>query len=198
MSTTLTPVSVPPPTRRRVSIAAMAAVLVALMLSLVSPVKADAAMYFGNAGRIGQVTLDGPMITAWDLGIRLANGTYFYTKNWNVGSFLVARSPSSWSQTVTAESTLQRWDGRWVDVQKRTFSGTVTGNGTLRIPSWTWSPTNVPNNRFGYRVNYVIVWNDATTGQLLAYTAVLPNALSDNKCQTKNLRCSAFTDGVNF
>lgn len=177
---------------------ALGALIVFLLLTLFAPVRADAAMYAGTAGRIGSVSLNGPMLNAYDVGQRLWNGTTFYSKNWGVGGFTVTRSASSWSQTVTGVSTVQRWDGRWMDIQSRTWSGTVSGSGTLSFPAWTYSPTGVPNNRAGYRVNYLIKWNDSASGQLLAYTAILPNAYADNRCSTRTFACSSYTDGVNF
>ena len=177
---------------------AFGGLLIALLLTLFAPAGAEAAMYAGTSGRIGSVSLNGPMINVYDVGQRLANGTTFYSKNWNVGGFTVTRSASSWSQTVTAVSTVQRWDGRWVDISSRSWSGTVSGNGTLSFPAWTYSPTGVPTNRAGYRVNFQIRWNDWTSGQLLAYAAILPNTYADNRCSTRTLPCSSFTDGVNF
>lgn len=187
-------------TRRlsRGTLAVLGGLLMSLLLALANPTPAQAAYYVGRSGQIGSVTVDGPMVNAWDVGVRLANGTYFYTKNWNVGGFIVTRSPSSYSQRVAGVSTIQRWDGRWVDIQSRSWTGTVSGGGTLSFPAWTWSPTNVPNNRASYRVNFQIAWYDAASGKLLAYTAILPNAYSDNRCSTKNLRCTSYTDGLNF
>lgn len=191
------PTSIAPLTRRA-GRATLIGLLLAVILTLVQPVRADAAYYAGVTGRIGSVSLNGPMINAYDVAQSLWNGTTFYSKNWNVGGYSVSRSPSSWSQRVTAVSTIQRWDGRWVDIQSRNFSGSVSGSGTLTIPAWTWAPANVPNNRASYRVNYQIRWNDSSSGQLLAYTAILPNRYADNRCSTRKFFCTAYTDGLNF
>lgn len=187
-----------PPLTRRTGRAVGIGLLLAVCLTLVFPGHAAAAYYAGSAGQTGSVSLSGPMINAYDVGRPGMYGTTFYSKNFNVGGYSVTRSPSSWSQRVTAVSTIQRWDGRWVDIQSRSFSGNVSGSGSLAIPAWTWSPTGVPNNRSFYRVNYLIGWNDASTGQLVAFTAILPNSYSDNHCNARNLPCTAYTYGLNF
>jgi hypothetical protein len=182
----------------RLTVATVGGLLAALLMALIPTATAHAAYYAAPSGRIGSVTVNGPMINAYDVGRWLPNGTYFYSKNWGVGGFTVTRSPSSYSQRVTGVSTIQRWDGRWVDIQSRSWTGTVSGAGTLSFPTWTWSPTNVPNNRASYRVNFVITWTDYSSGQLLALTAILPNSYADNRCSTKHFRCTSYTDGLNF
>jgi hypothetical protein len=178
--------------------AAGVAVLLTMMLTGLLPAHADAATLSSTAGRTGTIWMNGPMINAWDLGTRLSNGTTFYTKNFNVGGITVGRSPSSSSQRVTVVSALQRWDGRWVNIQTRTRSGVVSGTGTVKFPEWTWSPTGVPNNRKSYRVIHGVYWYDLSSGQLLALTALLPNTVADNRCSTLNFRCTSYTDGLNF
>lgn len=179
------------------TLAAVGGLLMSLLLTFLTPAPAQAATYVGRTGQIGSVTVNGPMVNAYDVGQRLANGTYFYSKNWNVGGFTVTRSPSSSSQLVTGISTIQRWDGRWVDIQSRTWTGAVSGNGTLNFPAWTWSPANVPNQRQSYRVTFFIMWS-SLSGQTLAYTRVEPSTYADNLCATRNLPCTYYTDGVNF
>ena len=180
-------------------IAVFAAVVSSLLMTLFAATPAEAATTVGAAGRIGSITLNGPMINGYDVGQRLANGTYFYSKNWNVGGFTVTRSPASYRQRVTGKSTIQKWNGaRWVDIQSRTWSGTVAGTGTLRFPGWTYSPTNVPNNRASYRVNFLITWTNTANGQLVALTGVVPNKYSDNRCATTFFTCRTYTDGINF
>lgn len=198
MNTTVLAPSQPVTIHAKRTIGAVGGLLMALLLTFFTPAPAQAATYVGRSGQIGSVTLVGPMVNAYDVGQRLANGTYFYSKNWNVGGFTVTRSPSTYSQRVTAVAAIQRWDGRWVDIQSRTWSGTVSGTGTLSFPAWTWSPTNVPNNRASYRVNYLIAWNDSSSGQFVALTGILPNTYADNKCSTRFFRCTSYTDGLNF
>jgi hypothetical protein len=177
--------------------AAGVGLLMSLLLMLFHPVPADAASLAGNAGQIGTVWVNGPLINAWDSATPLQNGTTFYAKNFSVGGITVGRSPSSFEQRVTVVSGIQRWDGSWVDIQSRTRSGVVRGTGTVSFPEWTWSPS-VSNNRAFYRVVHVIYWVDSASGQLVAVTGVVPNSLADNRCSTKYFRCTSYTDSLNF
>ncbi|MEO7753540.1 MAG: hypothetical protein ABIS35_09015 [Terracoccus sp.] len=177
-----------------------AASILALAAVFAAPAApADAATYVGAAGRIGSVTLNGPMLNAYDVGQRALGYSTFYSKNINVGGFTVTRSPSSYSQRVVGASYIQRWvGGQWVIVQSRTWPGIVSGTGTLRFPAWTWSPTLVQNQRWLYRVVFIVKWSDSFSGSTLGYTYVLPNVVADQRCSTVSLPCARYTYGVNF
>jgi len=183
----------------RLIMAAFGGLLIALLFSLVTPVRADAAYFAGSSGRIGSVSLNGPMLVGSDWRTNGYAGTSIWWRAWEVGGFVVTRSPSSTAvQRVDGVSTIQRWDGRWVDIQSRSWSGTVSGNGTLTFPAWNWTPSSQPNNRASYRVNYQITWRVWATNQLLAYTAILPSTYADSRCRMIQLACTSYTDGNNF
>lgn len=184
---------------RRLAQVAVASILALAAVFATSAAPAKAAAYVTPAGRIGSVTLNGPMINAFEVGQRGLGYSTFYSKNIGVGGFTVTRSPSSYSQRVDGTSFIQRWvDGRWVIVQSRALGGTVSGNGTLSFPAWTWSPTGVQNHRSLHRVVFAIAWKDSSSGQALGSTLVLPTTVADNRCSAKNLGCTTYTYGVNF
>lgn len=184
----------------------LAQVIVASSLALAavfatSAAPASAATYVGQAGQLGSVTLNGPMLNAYVVGRPGLGYSTFFSKNFNVGGFIVARSPSSYSQVVVGAAYIQRWTGStWVTVQSRNWSGTVSGNGGYRFPAWTWSPTQVPNNRYLYRVVFGIGWADSSSGRTLATTYIAPTTVADNLCSTPNpnLPCASYNYGVNF
>ncbi len=181
------------------SVLALAGLLVSLVMSLFTVAPAGAAYYTGSAGPIGSVSLNGPMLVGSDYRINGMYGSSVWLKAWEVGSFVVQRSTyTSATQRVNGVSTIQRWDGRWVNIQTRSWAGNVSGNGTLTFPGWTWAPDSQPQTRSGYRVVYEIAWRVASTNQLLSYTTILPSTLSDSRCRMLQLGCSAFTDGINF
>ena len=184
---------------RRAGARPLAVLVLTLLAVLLSPVRADAAQYSNTAGRIGSVSLHGPMIIGSDYRTNGLYGTSIWWKAWEAGSYTVTRSPSSTAlQTVIGVSEIQRWDGSWVTIQSRTYNGRVSGTGTLTFPSWTWTPTQQPWRRAGYRVVYHLAWRVTATNQLLAYTTVVPSTYADNRCRMLSLGCSQYTDGINF
>jgi hypothetical protein len=189
------------PVRRLSRVHALAVLVLVLLGSLLSTPRAQAAQFSGTAGRVGYVQLNGPMITGSDYRINGMAYSSVWLKAWETGSFSAGRSPSSTAtQTVVAVIKIQKWTGAWTTMQQRTYHGQVSGAGTLSFPGWTWAPDTQPQYRAGYRVVYDLAWRVSATGQLLAYTTVVPSTYGDNKCRmiSGSLGCSSYTDGINF
>lgn len=179
----------------------IAVLVVALLLPLLHTTSADAAQYESVSGRPGSVTLQGAMVTGYDMSTRLANGTYFFSKSWEAGGFTVGRSPAyAGTQDVIGVYALQRFvNGTWTTWVSRTYNGRVSGNGTLRFPAWAHHPANVPNNRASYRVVYGVAWYVAGTTRHLSTVTIRPSTTADNRCHTRfGLRCDAYWDGIVF
>jgi hypothetical protein len=185
------------------TLARIAAVLVvALLVPFLHTSPASAAQYAQLSGRPGSVSLNGPMLTGYDMRTRLSNGTYVFSKSWEASGFTVGRSPAyTGTQDVVGIYVLQRYiNGTWTAWVSQNYSGRVSGTGTLRFPAWVHHPTNVPSYRQSYRVAYVVAWYVAGTSQNLATVTITPSTTADNRCHTVFgfFRCDAYWDGIVF
>ena len=173
----------------------------ALLLALLPTAPTTAAQYQGSFGRLGAVTLNGPMLTGFDTQQPGLGGTYLTIKNWQASGFTVGSSPAySGTQDVLVIYSLQRFiNGQWTQWVKMDYSGRVTGAGTLRFPPWTYSIIPAFNTRFPYRVVYGLTWRIAGTTTTLGTTGVGPNSMADNVCRMRfGTPCQAYPDGISF
>src|SRR5689334_19296695 len=93
----------------RTTARALVLLVVALLGSLLSTPRAEAAQFSGTAGRVGYVQLNGPMITGSDYRINGIAYSSVWLKAWETGSFSVGRSPSSTAtQTVIGVIKIQK------------------------------------------------------------------------------------------
>ena len=180
----------------------VAALAITLLLALLHTASATAAALFpGWTGRLGAVTLNGPMLTGYDLQTPLANGTSLTSKSWGASGFTVGSSPAySGTQDVVVTYSLQRnINGQWTQWVQQDYRGRVTGAGTLLFPPWTYTPASLPINRFGYRFVYGITWFVVGTNNQLGSTWVVPNSTADNRCQIRfGTPCAVYWDGIVF
>jgi hypothetical protein len=180
-------------TARRLAVLVSAA----LMIPMLSSPPASAVAATNASGRPGAVTVTLPMITGYDLSIPSAGNP----RMWETKGMVVGRSAgSTGTQTVSARYVLQKSaNGGWTNYfQSGDYSGTITGNGTLRFPSWTATPASQPINATGYRFVYHIVWSSTSTGAVLGAESVYPNRNGENACHTIVRRCTAYYDGIVF
>lgn len=184
---------------RRIIVRLVAVLALAFVVPLLHVESASAAQALAVSGRPGYVSLNGPMITGYDMATRLSNGTYFYSRSFETSGITVGRSSAyTGTQYVYVTYRLQDYSGGWRTWQQRSYHGYVAANGTLSFPRWVYNPASVANNRAAYRFTIQISWYHPTTSQLLGQEVLIPNNYYDTKCQTQYLRCNAYTDGIFF
>ena len=176
---------------------AILAVLVAIILSAFSAAPASAATYTNRSGYTGGVTLNGPMTTGRDQMVYNTCCSYVLKRFSSAGVTVTATTAYAGTQRVYGVYQLQRWyNGAWQNLaQSGTYSGLVSGGGTLTFPGVTLDAPHY-TGQFPYRIRVALSWERASTGTALGAQWIIANRLAENACATRFTRCTPYTDSV--
>ena len=130
-----------------------------------------------------------------------ADGRYLPYRTWQASGLTVGRSGAyAGMQDVVVIYYLQRIvNGSWVTWASQTYSGRMSGAGTVTFPRWVFNPSSQPSYRNSYRVVYGLAWAVAGSSQVLGNGVIVPSTTGDNRCVIAfGTPCQAYWDGIVF
>lgn len=171
----------------------MVVIVFALLTSLsVFATPAHASAYEQQVGYLGKVSVYGPMVTASD--------TQNYVKIFTTNGFVASRATAfTGAQRISATYQLQQLGttGWTTLVTSQSFSGTVSGGGTLSFPALKLFPSAVSNFPQTFRIKINVMWSLASSGMNIGFASIVPSQAGDTACRANYFRgCTAYTNGV--